>query len=958
LIYLIIFICGFSSLYYEVIVLKLCEIHLGISIFTAGTVLLGFMSGILFGNIIASRIASSRERFKDISVLILVELCLTATVMFTPWLISQLAMSYLRYSSVDYSLFGRLTLKYGLTLLALLPLSIASGTRFPLVLRTLSAYKSLDRLYGWACLGSAAGALLAGMLIFQLCTVTGAWWLAAGCGAINILLLLQLSHKKNNSAARTSPRFGMPLVFPHCYSILALLFLLGMLTIGFELLWVRCFLSKFPNIRYLFSVVTAVVLSGMFAGTLLCRFIPLRLNWLLSAFGLLGVLVQLGVGINERFYLFGNSATAGLWQFAGSSAVAVAIVVTAPAMLLGMLFPALIKYAEKKGEVNLTTVAVATNNAGAVCGAVLLGGIMLQLFGYRHTVTIITAALLLFLVIGMLRAFSLLKLGAVLVLLFIYMAGCKMFYDDPPLKDYYRLAKITGADADAEIYERKNFDTPNRLLVLNRIFVSGGSGYMAARLQRRQSLIPLLLYSGTPRRVLTISLATGITASGFTRADIEQVDVVELLPSSVKLAGYFSRENGDITSRSNFTLILEDGRIYIRKSIEKYDIILSDNYQYSAAATPLMYTVEAFQAAGKALRNNGIFVQWLPLKQIPPEHLDIIIHTFHQVFPDGELYFNDIIRDEMMLGLVGYKTCRTDDNTQIKAYRRNQKLYSQAMFAPAGCKILYVGSAGEYCHRYPTTAVNSYNIPLLEKYYTSRVFVYDNLKKLFKLYEQQPDGDIGRAVMLKLAPVLNARRSKNYVRALTLLDSLLAEYPQVGKKWQDIFPEVDFLRGELATALAAKAFSARRLSYCQYYLDIAEKTKFRSARMLRLQGIMYGLSGQIMLAEHAFSAALAVEPRDLRVYESRALIYAAYGRRREALEDIASALKMPYPDPVILRTALIVYMKTDAYKKIAAVFSRYLKLSQQDPKVIRRVSDYLKRKGLQEATPLVSDHVK
>jgi spermidine synthase len=958
-IYLILSISGFSSLYYEFLALKQSEIHLGISTFAVSSILLTFLTGIFIGNLLAGRLIKNYSDRKLKNLLIAIEILIIPIALSTPWLIKLTGQLYLNHVTMDWPLTLRLSIRYLLVLPALLPLSILTGVRFPLYLKLFNRRDQIGFLYGFSCLGSAIGALAGGFFIFEYLGVYNSLISIIVIAApANIILLIlwsksEISDTKPLTSAIDKSGFKKPIM-----AILLLFFILGLATIGLEILWVRSLIRNFPNHRYIFSTITSVLLVSLFIGSLSSRFIKPGKNAIIFSFLALGVSCQLGLGLQEKFNffkLFGHAENLSI--FVLNTTTATAIIIAIPCLVLGLLFPLLFNYALKNSYIDkarLTALSISVNSAGAICGALLFGFLLMQLSGYKILLTALSGTFLIIPLFVILKKYSILKSVIYGCGLLLFAGSTWLFFADQPLKDYYLLTTMTGADADVRIYERKNFDTPNRILTLNQAFISGGSGYLAERTQRKQSLIPLLL-AQQPERALTISLATGITASVFAEAGIKQVECIELLPSSIKLSDYFKRENGNILERDNFNLIIGDGRLFIQRANAQYDIILSDNYQYSSSATPMMYTVETFQSIKQAMSEHGVFIQWLPIKQIPPEHLKIIINTFRQVFPDGELYFNDISRTSSLLGLVAYKNNQPTYLQIADNYQKQQQLCKKSLFNNHTLFTYYIGTAKQFNDLYPTQAVNSHEHPVLEKYFMQQPFNRVNFANLEVLYKQNsfnsqvPFQDanantVRRKLFIEVEAVLAEQHNKNYLNAFNQLNRILQRENINNQSINTFFPEISFLKGELAVELAVQYFTARNVSYANGYLNIAATTLFRNTRFFRIQGILFGIAGNLTAAEQAFANAIKAEPRNLRVHESKALTYLHYGQNKQALAEIKLALDSPYSDLVILRSALIIYMKLDRYEQFLQILNQYLALSSGKSAIIPRAINYLKKK--------------
>jgi spermidine synthase len=114
------------------------------------------------------------------------------------------------------------------------------------------------------------------------------------------------------------------------------------------------------------------------------------------------------------------------------------------------------------------------------------------------------------------------------------------------------------------------------------------------------------------------------------------VDIVELSPSVVAAAPFFEVANAGVLRQPNAHLFLDDGRNFLLRNRQPYDVITADViHPYDAGATNL-YSVEYFSLVAHSLTPNGIMVQWVS-PGTAFEH-SLIIRTFLQAFPYATLW--------------------------------------------------------------------------------------------------------------------------------------------------------------------------------------------------------------------------------------------------------------------------------------------------------------------------------
>jgi spermidine synthase len=163
--------------------------------------------------------------------------------------------------------------------------------------------------------------------------------------------------------------------------------------------------------------------------------------------------------------------------------------------------------------------------------------------------------------------------------------------------------------------------------------------------ERRQGLLPMLI-ARDPHRVLVMGLGAGVTLGAVADYPGAEVHGVELMAEVLAALPLFSRANGDVASRANVILHQADARTLVsrlRTNGAAFDVVIGDLFHPERESSALMYTHEHFAAVRRLLAPGGLFVQWLPLHELPPAALATVIATFLDSFPAAAgwlAYFN------------------------------------------------------------------------------------------------------------------------------------------------------------------------------------------------------------------------------------------------------------------------------------------------------------------------------
>jgi spermidine synthase len=137
------------------------------------------------------------------------------------------------------------------------------------------------------------------------------------------------------------------------------------------------------------------------------------------------------------------------------------------------------------------------------------------------------------------------------------------------------------------------------------------------------------------RRVLMIGLGGGSTQRSYQHYYTNvMVDTIELDPVVVEAAKkYFT-----VKETPQLRIINEDGRVYLNRTTNRYDLILMDAYtttRYGSSLPPHLTTKEFFQLANAHLTTNGVLA-YNVIGQMQGWKADIIgglYRTLKEVFP-------------------------------------------------------------------------------------------------------------------------------------------------------------------------------------------------------------------------------------------------------------------------------------------------------------------------------------
>jgi spermidine synthase len=580
------------------------------------------------------------------------------------------------------------------TSLLLLPTFLMGGT-FPVLTHFLVRdQRHLGRrgtaLYAFNTLGAALGALLAGFYLLPKLGVQRAYFTAVVLlTAVGIAALI-LDRLRAPKASRTddaranregsasvpdgeessSPRATGPASAVGGRWIAVLAVASGFLTLAAETLWTRMFAQVLQNSVYSFSAILVVFLIALAIGGLLAHGLA-RTAWsprrVVSGLLLSGALL---VGLSPMVFEWATGGVAYIaprasWEgYLAAVFLRVALVVLPPTVIMGAIFPFLLKASPRTEQSTGRIVGrlVLLNSLGAVAGPIIAGFILLEFVGLWITIKIVAMAYgVLALFVSGLREDRVRddsqrkshlwnRRRARLTIAAVTLAGV-LAIPNPPvvrLEPGETLRAVWQAsDGVVSVVEQSG----NIQLRLDNFYALGDS--RSSLVEQMQAHVPLLIHPD-PNNVLFLGLGTGVTAGASLIYPVERVVAAELVPNVARAADlYFSPWANGLFEDTRVEIVTDDARNYLLGSTETFDVIVGDLFTPWHAGTGSLYTVEQFELVREHLEPGGVFAQWLPLYQLTSEGFETIAATFASVFPQVTVWRSDFSESRASIALVG-----------------------------------------------------------------------------------------------------------------------------------------------------------------------------------------------------------------------------------------------------------------------------------------------------------------
>jgi spermidine synthase len=624
-------ISGFCSLLYEVVWLRLAMAQFGVTITMTSTVISVFMAGLGVGSWVAGRLTKRLEmsrQFPRLRAYALIEFLIGIGSLVVPY--ELLLGRHLLESAGLSSSFGYYAIAGLWLTVALLPWCVCMGATFPIAMWAIREYESQDRsrsfsfLYVANVLGAMCGALLPLLLI----EVLGFRNTLRVGGLLNLLLAIWAFALSKQAWGQLSPREALSHTPVHVPStedsrlLLFLLFATGLTSMGMEVVWIRLFTPYLGTEVYGF----AAILAGYLASTVLGSF-WYRLKkfsaWRFSVFlwATLGFVAMLPLrtanpAFEIPFHEFGHPAQDILRTVLG---------ITCFTVWLGFLTPMLVDRISG-GDPDKAGRAYAVNVVGCIIGPLVAGFVLLPTVGERWSLGIFVG--ICFLAAGwfvfrqseaaaskrFLPGFVY-TLSVVLALIALVKTRSweSQFKDRIVLRDSTATVIATGQGMG------------------KRLLINGVGITKLTPVTKFMAHMPLAFLTHPPERALDICFGMGTTYRSLLTWGIH-ADAAELVPSVPAVFYYFHSDAPQLLKSPLGRIIVDDGRRYLERTSESYDLITLDPPPpISAAGSSLLYSKEFYTTAKRKLRPGGILAQWLPGEN--PEVQSAVTKAMQQNFP-------------------------------------------------------------------------------------------------------------------------------------------------------------------------------------------------------------------------------------------------------------------------------------------------------------------------------------
>jgi len=592
------FISGFCSVLYELVWLRLSMAQFGVTTAMVSIVLSVFMAGLGVGSWASGtwiRRHGERVDSPALRLYAVIELLIGASGILVPY---ELGSGRTLLGRLGSTSSGEYYIVSGIWVaLTLIPWCALMGATIPVAMLAIKqmfpkeSSRSFSYLYTANVAGAVAGTALP-LLLIELLGFHGTLRVGAACNLLIAVLALMVSKSARREEVGDAPRpatEGSPTAIGGG-SLLALLFTTGLTSMGMEVVWVRQLTPYLGTVVYAFASILAVYLAATFLGAHFYRRWSQNheqessLVWTLLAFLALVPLVATNPGVHV------------------SQAVRLGLGIAPFTGLLGFITPMLVdRFSE--GNPSKAGTAYATNVVGCLLGPLVAGFGLLPYLSERWALVVLAMP---WMILG-LRALDwrgTANLGEraaawVLVLLTLVLIITGRGY-----QDRYHEGRILRDSTATVIATGSGMQ--------KQLLVNGYSMTWLTPITKMMAHLPLAFLDRSPQDALVICFGMGTTFRSLHSWGIP-VTAVELVPSVPRLFSYFHSDAPAILSSPLSHVVIDDGRRYLERTSQQYDVITIDPPPpVEAAGSSLLYSENFYSVVRLRLRPGGVLQQWIP----------------------------------------------------------------------------------------------------------------------------------------------------------------------------------------------------------------------------------------------------------------------------------------------------------------------------------------------------------
>ena len=663
-----IFCSGLAALSWEVVWQIKSSLALGVSSMGTAMTLAVTMGGMALGALVLGELLKRRKEVRPIRLYGILELIVgfAGLSLVTTF---QMIESFDTWAYQNISQDSSAVFLGGITLILGIP-AFCLGATLPVIgLISQQNNMNLSALYGLNTLGAAMGCLVAAFFFIPTFGVETTIFIIA---AVNIMIGIaafitdtgpvRVLQKTETSTTEKETLIPFPIA-------VALVCLTGFATFVLEVAWFRSLTAAFMSTTDAFAIMLASVLVALGIGARIIPLLKMKNISLSSIIACSGILVLLITPVVERFDFLVSVTHEQPTMLLIYWFVASLYVIGPPILLLGVALPWIL---DQQKSPQRWGVLYGLNALFAIIGAICAAWVFLPTIGFARISWLIGGLLII-------AGITLIQNKKRLVLLGTgFAAMCvAVFFESGVGRDRVQghflleelgekpkqiLAFREGVDATISVVE---YEDDVRLLVIDGFETTSQGQNKSYHYMQWMGHLPMLAHP-SPKQALVICFGTGQTARAVVDENPERLDIVDLNKDVYDMAHHFPA-NKNVLDDTRVNPIVMDGRSYIRRTTQNYDVITLEPMPPNFAGVNALYSKEFYEEARHKLTKDGVIAQWVPFHLLSIDASKAIVKTFQSVYPNSILWIDPASLTGILLGS---NNDSMDLNTTYPGYER------------------------------------------------------------------------------------------------------------------------------------------------------------------------------------------------------------------------------------------------------------------------------------------------
>ena len=641
---------GFAALLYQTAWMRQLSTVFGTSELAVATVLAAYMGGLALGAAVAGRYIDRIKR--PVLTYGVLEGAIAVSALLVPSLFEWAGSIYAALfggqpAPPDASGFGQSLFYLGATFFILSIPTACMGATLPMLNRyavqsDAQIGQRVGTLYAINTFGAIGGTLLAALLLLPTLGLNGTITVGVLVNLVVFGLAALLSRSVASSVGPAKPS-ALPMLIKRAGIILPVMFVSGMASFTYEVLWTRLLAHVLGGSVIAFATMLASFLSGIALGSAAAAWLANDRLRSQRAFVICQLLIAL-TSLSTYFLL--QASVPDVAGLGGNVALAIGTLLPAT-LFIGATFPLAVRILSRNAQDAAPASArvYAWNTLGAIAGSIIAGFILIPLLRYEGAIklAVVTNCLLALVVAIGLPTRKLgfaLPCSALLIALLAYQPALpESLLRVSPLNDlragalrYYdvgRSATVLMLERDGYFYLRTNG--------LPEASIDMQGAPPSKHTQRLLATLPIIARPAL-ENMLIVGLGGGVVAEAIP-ASVREIDIIELEPKVVAANQSVATErNENPLTDERINIIINDARNALRLTDRRYDALVSQpSHPWTAGASHL-YTREFMQLARSRLTETGVFLQWMNLRFASEDLLKSLSATLLDVFPHVRAY--------------------------------------------------------------------------------------------------------------------------------------------------------------------------------------------------------------------------------------------------------------------------------------------------------------------------------